>query len=242
MKNNINIKEKIQYILSIILFLCTIVFFPSIASLLFAITAIIILPSIWEKLTTHINGKLLFVICIILFFVSCSLSPIKSKDTPVSTEQNNIISNNILFDNTINNTLTNTNSILANEIQNNITNTSTSNTTESTTKSSSQSQTNTDSVSSPSTSSTGSSKGSNSSSNSKSSSSASSKTDTTPKQKSNSSTSSSSLNKNSDTVWVGETGNKYHRQSCPTLKGKGHAISLSEAKAQGREPCKVCYK
>ena len=44
----------------------------------------------------------------------------------------------------------------------------------------------------------------------------------------------------SATVYVGATGTKYHRQSCPTLKGKGHAISLEEAKNQGRTPCKVC--
>lgn len=232
MKNSINLKEKFQYILSIILFLCTIVFFPSISSLLFAITAIIILPGIWKKLTTHINGKVLFVICIILFFGSCSISPNKAKETPASTEQNNIISNNTFFNNTIENNLTNTNSTLYNVVENNITNTST---TEPTTKSSPQTKTNTDSTSSSSTSTTDSSKGSSSS--------ASSKTDATSKsKKSNSSTSSSSSNNNSDTVWIGETGNKYHRQSCPTLKGKGHAISLSEAKAQGREPCKVCYK
>ena len=44
-----------------------------------------------------------------------------------------------------------------------------------------------------------------------------------------------------DTVYVGKTGNKYHRKSCSTLKGKGRAISLEDAKAEGRQPCKRCY-
>lgn len=62
---------------------------------------------------------------------------------------------------------------------------------------------------------------------------------TTPS--SNSNTSNDSQNKNSQMVWVGNTGNKYHIQSCRTLKGKGHQITLQEALAQGREPCKVCH-
>ena len=44
----------------------------------------------------------------------------------------------------------------------------------------------------------------------------------------------------SQTVYIGKTGTKYHRQTCGTLKGKGRAITLSEALAQGREPCKRC--
>lgn len=42
------------------------------------------------------------------------------------------------------------------------------------------------------------------------------------------------------TVYRGKTGTKYHVASCSTLKGKGIPIRLSEAKKQGREPCKVC--
>lgn len=60
---------------------------------------------------------------------------------------------------------------------------------------------------------------------------------------SNSSSSNISTSKSdetSETVWVGNTGSKYHRQSCGTLKGKGHKITLKEALAEGREPCKVC--
>lgn len=45
----------------------------------------------------------------------------------------------------------------------------------------------------------------------------------------------------SNTVWIGDTGSKYHRQNCPTLKGNGHEISLDEAVLQGRTPCNVCY-
>lgn len=51
---------------------------------------------------------------------------------------------------------------------------------------------------------------------------------------------SSNSNDSSQTVYIGNTGTKYHRQSCSTLKGNGHAISLSEALKQGREPCKRC--
>lgn len=43
------------------------------------------------------------------------------------------------------------------------------------------------------------------------------------------------------TVYIGKTGNKYHTSSCPTLKGGGTAISLSEAQAQGRTACKRCH-
>ena len=42
-------------------------------------------------------------------------------------------------------------------------------------------------------------------------------------------------------VWVGETGTKYHCQDCRTLKGNGHQITLKQALAEGREPCKVCH-
>ncbi len=44
----------------------------------------------------------------------------------------------------------------------------------------------------------------------------------------------------SQTVYIGATGNKYHRESCSTLKGKGRAISKSQAENQGRTPCKRC--
>ena len=52
---------------------------------------------------------------------------------------------------------------------------------------------------------------------------------------------SSSTKQTSKMVWVGETGTKYHIQSCRTLKGKGHQITLKQALAEGREPCKVCH-
>ncbi len=42
------------------------------------------------------------------------------------------------------------------------------------------------------------------------------------------------------TVYAGNTGTKYHKQNCPTLKGKGHAVSLDDAIAEGRTPCKRC--
>lgn len=59
-----------------------------------------------------------------------------------------------------------------------------------------------------------------------------------PIEKNQSKASSSS---NSDrTVYIGNTGDKYHRASCSTLKGKGHAISLDDAIAQKREACRRC--
>lgn len=45
-------------------------------------------------------------------------------------------------------------------------------------------------------------------------------------------------NQNTQMVWIGKTGNKYHRQSCPTLKGNGSQVPLQSV--AGREPCKVC--
>lgn len=43
-----------------------------------------------------------------------------------------------------------------------------------------------------------------------------------------------------ETVYIGKTGTKYHRQDCGTLKGNGTAITLDEAIAQGRTSCKIC--
>ena len=80
-----------------------------------------------------------------------------------------------------------------------------------------------------------------SSSNSSSSSSPSSKSASSSATPKSSSSSTTSSNSNSQMVWVGETGTKYHIQSCPTLKGKGHQITLQQAQAEGREPCKVCH-
>ena len=42
------------------------------------------------------------------------------------------------------------------------------------------------------------------------------------------------------TVYITDTGDKYHRSGCRYLKKSKHAISLSNAKAQGYTPCSVC--
>ncbi len=59
-------------------------------------TAIIVFPSVWERLTNFINGKLLVIICIILFFIACIISPtpnaIHSDNT---TTGNNTIGTNV---------------------------------------------------------------------------------------------------------------------------------------------------
>ncbi|MDO5398548.1 MAG: hypothetical protein Q4G33_11540 [bacterium] len=44
-----------------------------------------------------------------------------------------------------------------------------------------------------------------------------------------------------ETVWVGDSGTKYHYKNCRTLRGNKHEITLKEAKAQGRTACKVCH-
>ena len=52
---------------------------------------------------------------------------------------------------------------------------------------------------------------------------------------------STQTNTNEQMVWVGNTGTKYHKQNCRTLKGNGHQITMQQAIAEGREACKVCY-
>jgi septal ring factor EnvC (AmiA/AmiB activator) len=49
------------------------------------------------------------------------------------------------------------------------------------------------------------------------------------------------ISDSAQTVWVGNTGTKYHKQSCRTLKGNGHQIPYQQALNEGREACKVCY-
>ena len=42
------------------------------------------------------------------------------------------------------------------------------------------------------------------------------------------------------TVYITPTGKKYHNAGCRTIKNSSTAMSLSEAKAEGYTPCKVC--
>lgn len=42
------------------------------------------------------------------------------------------------------------------------------------------------------------------------------------------------------TVYVTESGKKYHAKNCDVAKTGKKGIELSEAKKQGYEPCKVC--
>ncbi len=44
-----------------------------------------------------------------------------------------------------------------------------------------------------------------------------------------------------ETVYIGETGSKYHYKTCRTLKNGAFPISLDEALAQGRTACKICH-
>lgn len=55
-----------------------------------------------------------------------------------------------------------------------------------------------------------------------------------------SSSSSGSSTSNSQTVYITDTGEKYHRSSCSSLSKSKHAISLSSARAQGYTPCARC--
>ena len=56
-----------------------------------------------------------------------------------------------------------------------------------------------------------------------------------------SSKSVSSETNTAEMVWVGNTGTKYHYESCPTLKGNGHQITLQQAINEGRAPCQRCH-
>lgn len=42
------------------------------------------------------------------------------------------------------------------------------------------------------------------------------------------------------TVYITDTGERYHRGSCRHLSHSKHAVSLKEAKQRGYTPCKVC--
>ena len=42
------------------------------------------------------------------------------------------------------------------------------------------------------------------------------------------------------TVYITNSGSKYHRSSCSSLKKSKISISKSDAIAQGYEPCKKC--
>lgn len=45
-----------------------------------------------------------------------------------------------------------------------------------------------------------------------------------------------------DTVYVTETGVRYHTESCRYLKYSKKEITLKEAQKVGYTPCKVCYR
>ena len=47
-------------------------------------------------------------------------------------------------------------------------------------------------------------------------------------------------NSNSKTVYITDTGEKYHASGCQYLKKSKHAISLSDAKNRGYTPCSKC--
>lgn len=42
------------------------------------------------------------------------------------------------------------------------------------------------------------------------------------------------------TVYITDTGERYHRGSCHHLRRSKHPVSLASAKRQGYTPCKVC--
>ncbi len=45
---------------------------------------------------------------------------------------------------------------------------------------------------------------------------------------------------NSQTVYIAETGKKYHTKSCPAVKSNRKAIELSEAQKKGYTACPSC--
>lgn len=56
-----------------------------------------------------------------------------------------------------------------------------------------------------------------------------------------SSSSATSSDSSDTTVYITNTGEKYHLSGCSSLRKSKIPISLSEAKAQGYEPCKKCH-
>jgi len=50
----------------------------------------------------------------------------------------------------------------------------------------------------------------------------------------------SSLKINAQTVYITETGKKYHARNCEIAKTGKKGIELTEAKKQGFEACKIC--
>lgn len=52
--------------------------------------------------------------------------------------------------------------------------------------------------------------------------------------------SASSSNTNELTVYITNTGSKYHRSGCRYLSRSKHAISISDAQARGYDACSVC--
>ncbi len=58
---------------------------------------------------------------------------------------------------------------------------------------------------------------------------------------SNSNSSVASTTNTSQTVYITNTGTKYHNSGCRSLSKSKIAISLDDAKAKGYEPCKNCH-
>lgn len=65
-------------------------------------------------------------------------------------------------------------------------------------------------------------------------------TSTTSSSKLTTSSASSSNDTQSKTVYITNTGTKYHSSSCSYLKKSKKAISLNSAKSQGYTPCSKC--
>lgn len=59
---------------------------------------------------------------------------------------------------------------------------------------------------------------------------------------SSSAKSSSSYSASDNIVYIGNTGECYHYQSCHTLQGNGRAITMEEAKRMGRRSCRICKR
>lgn len=53
---------------------------------------------------------------------------------------------------------------------------------------------------------------------------------------------SSESSNDTEMVWVGETGTKYHYKNCRSLRGKGRQITMEEAVAEGRTSCGICHR
>lgn len=240
-----------------------------IGGILLTLAGLIILPPCYKLLKNKIakyNKKIAIILCLCFSFISfCMIGSANineanaqsSTNNTIETSDKNNIQNNIveknnttLKNNEANNNLTNNTSISENIIGNQISTTTENtsavekNTTKTESKDNKKSQssktTNTSSLNnnaSTSSKSTNKTKSSSSTTNVSSTSSNSKNKSTSNKT---STLTTQSTTSNSATVYITDTGEKYHKAGCQYLKNSSHAISKSNAISRGYTACSKC--